>query len=57
MPAICVSTKVKIASTIVTEMLPVAVEMPGKPPYAGIGKSPVRFMKRMKKNAEQRYGV
>ena len=54
MPAICVSTKVKSASTSVTERLPVAVEMPGKPCQAGMGKSPLRFMKRMKKNTEQR---
>src|SRR5438876_1014861 len=52
MPAICVTTKVKSASTTVTPRLPVAVEMPGNfPAMAGIGKRPVRFMKRMKKPA------
>src|SRR3954468_20639280 len=55
-PAIWVITKVKSASTRVTETLPVAVEMPGNPRQAGMGNRPVRFMKRMKKNAEQRYG-
>jgi hypothetical protein len=57
MPAICVRMNVNSARTIVTDTFPVAVEIPGKPPTLGTGNRPDTFMKRMKKNAEQRYGV